>query len=486
MPAATDRTAPPQLPAHLNWSFPDEFRIIPPAVKIELPNYFLADLGDNSALSGTIIRDAAQTLKRNRNQYLATRKAPSLVKMLDDLGDCWLDDDFPFRQLALREGPKETGFSESVLQHGLDSFFKQLNGEALLALLQQDLGDPHRLDSFVSSSPEQKTDRRSFVRGPELITHFTAGTLPCSSLQLIVLSLLSKSAQFIKCASGASYLPRLFAHSIYDMEPKLGSCIEIADWPGGNNSLESELFEESDLVTISGSDETIANVRSRIDHKTRFIGYGNQLSFAYITKESLGGFNAKKLIKRAAEDVAAWDQSGCLSPHVIYVEHNPDVPPEIFASRLAEELAEIEQDRPRSPIDDHGAADIAGRRSLYEVRAAHSPDTQHWTSEGSTAWTVVYEAEPQFSVSCLNRFIYVKAVHDIDGLFKGIEPVHGKISTVALAAGEDRANEIAQTLATWGVTRICPVGKMQDPPFSWRHDGRPALADFLTWTDWES
>jgi hypothetical protein len=80
----------------------------------------------------------------------------------------------------------------------------------------------------------------------------------------------------------------------------------------------------------------------------------------------------------------------------------------------------------------------------------------------------------------------VKPVVDLDQLIKGIEPVHGRVSTVALAAGDDRANEIALRLAKWGVTRICPVGGMQDPSPAWRHDGRPALADFLTWTDWES
>jgi hypothetical protein len=138
---------------------------------MNLPNYFLADLGDNSALSATMITDAAQTLKRNRAQYLATKNVPAIVKLLDDLGENWLDDEFPFRRIALAEGPAKTGFSLPVLQHGLDSFFKQLNGEALLALLQQDLGDPHRLDSFVSSSPEQKTDRKSFAHGPELVTN---------------------------------------------------------------------------------------------------------------------------------------------------------------------------------------------------------------------------------------------------------------------------------------------------------------------------
>jgi len=35
------------------------------------------------------------------------------------------------------------------------------------------------------------------------------------------------------------------------------------------------------------------------------------------------------------------------------------------------------------------------------------------------------------------------------------------------------------------VTRVCPLGRMQQPSFSWRHDGRPSLGDLVTWTDWE-
>lgn len=453
---------------------------------MNLPNYFLADLGDNNALSGAMITDATQTLKRNRLQYLVGRTTHSLVKLLHNLGENWLDDEYPFRQLALEQGPSQTGFSKPVLQHGLDQFFRRLNGDELQALLQQDLGDPHRLDAFVSSASEMKLNRRSFARGPELIAHITAGTLPGSTLQLMVLSLLAKSAQFIKCGHGSAFIPRLFAHSIYDAEPKLGACIEIADWPGGNDALETPLFAGADFITASGNDESLDAIRRRVPPATRFVPYGHKLSFIYVTKDSLAGFNAKKLVRKTAEDIVAWDQAGCLSPHVVYVESNPDIPPEQFADRLAGELARLEASHPRGPLTDIESAKIASRRSIYEVRSAHSPETQHWTSENSTAWTVVFETEPQFSVSCLNRFIFVKPVHDFDQLIKGIEPVHGKISTVGLAAGDDRAPALALQLANWGVTRICPVGQMQDPPLAWRHDGRPALADFLTWTDWES
>ena len=41
-------------------------------------------------------------------------------------------------------------------------------------------------------------------------------------------------------------------------------------------------------------------------------------------------------------------------------------------------------------------------------------------------------------------------------------------------------------LSRWGVTRVCQLGQMQNPPLLWRHDGRPALGDLVTWTDFES
>jgi len=85
----------------------------------------------------------------------------------------------------------------------------------------------------------------------------------------------------------------------------------------------------------------------------------------------------------------------------------------------------------------------------------------------------------------LNRFVYIKAVTGLEQALQGAEAVRGKVSTVGLAAPEDRAQQLATELARWGVARVCPLGKMQNPPLTWRHDGRPPLADLITWTDWE-
>ncbi len=81
--------------------------------------------------------------------------------------------------------------------------------------------------------------------------------------------------------------------------------------------------------------------------------------------------------------------------------------------------------------------------------------------------------------------MYVKAVADLKTLLEGADSVRGKVSTVGVAGEGDKMPELANQLARWGARRICPLGQMQNPPLTWRHDGRPALGDLVTWTDWE-
>lgn len=451
---------------------------------MNLPNYFLADLPKDAELGPALITEACQTLKRNRERYLEERSTDTIVRILDRLGSEWLSNDSPFRGEALEAGPEATGFSKAVLRHGLDAFFKQLTAQNIEALLRQDLGQARRLDNFFAG--ENEPNRAAFARGPQLLVQIAPDNIPIPVLAQIVLGLLARSAQFIKCAPGQTFIPRLFAHSLYEAEPKLGACLEIAEWKGGATPCDDSLFQEADCVTAAGSDETLASIRGKLPARARFLGYGTKVSFGCITKQALAsGRQAQSIAQDAALDVAAWNQLGCLSPHVIYVEEGGAVLAEAFAEMLAQELESLEQAHPRGTLSAEDAAAIARRRSFYEVRMAHSPETRMWASEKSTAWTVIFETDPRFQVSCLNRFIYIKPVNGLAQALEAADPVREKVSTIGLACGAAQTGELAQRLARWGARRICPLGQMQNPPLGWRHDGRPALGDLLTWCDWE-
>src|SRR6267142_2704945 len=398
---------------------------------MNLPNYFLADLPQEATLTPTMITEACQTLKRNRERYLANRSTQSIVAVLCNVAKDWLTTDFEFRKLALDQGPKATGFSRETLASGLDAFFKELTKENFEALLEQDLGNAQRLDQFVATELEQKSNRAAVATGPEFIAHITAGNLPCPALMSIVLGMLVRSAQFVKCASGTSFLPRLFAHSIHQADSKLAACLEIAEWRGKSNA-DSAPRPNSNASLATASTQQRAEVKRPIT--------------ARVVNEELTN--------------ALFEHADCVTA---------------------------------TGTDETLASKIASRRSFYETRAAYFhtntmpdyPATRLWKSENSTAWTVVYEADPRFQMSCLNRFIYVKGVTNLMEMLQNADSVRGKVSTVGLAAPQDKVQGLAIELARWGVTRVCPLGRMQRSPLTWRHDGRPALGELLRWTDYE-
>ncbi len=452
---------------------------------MNLPNYFLADLPPGAELKPRLITEAAQTLKRNRERYLVPRTSEWIIQVIGEVARLWLNPHSPWRIQALEQGPASTGFSTETLAAGLDAFFRQLTPRNLSALLVQDLGHVQRLDRLVANDGETFQGTLAFVRGPEFLVHVAAGILPTPVFTAMIHGLLTRSAQFVKCASGASLLPRLFAHSLRDVEPKLASCLELGAWRGGTTDLEDALFAEADCVVASGGDESVEALRRRMPGRTRFLAHSHRVSAGYVAREVLGGYDEARVLQGAAEDVAAWDQLGCLSPHVLFVETGGLLSPEAFAEKLGAELARLETQRPRGPLSPESAAQVFQRRDFYRVRAAAGDHTRCWFSPDSTAWSVVYEADPQFQLSCLHRFIYVKGVDALPECLHQAEPWRGKWSTVGLAATGVRAQELAQEFAAWGVTRICPLGQMQQPPLTWRHDGRPTLGDLVTWTTCE-
>ena len=450
-----------------------------------LPNYFLVDTQPEARLSPEIVTEACRQLKRNRVQYVRDTPTEQSINILAQLADNWRDDLFPFRKLALQGGQEATGFSTPSLARGLDQFFGRITEDNLHNLITQDLGDVRRLDGPIGTAEERAENRTAMARGPELIGHVTAGNLPCPTLMSMIHGVLLGSAQFVKLAEGAGFIPRLFAHSLYDAHAKLGACLELAIWPGGEHPLEAALFEEADCMVATGRDETLAAIQARLPRGKRFLSHGHRVSFGYIQRDMLSRAMAKELAKQAAQDVATWNQLGCLSPHLFYVEKDGAVKPEVFAEMLATEIEAIESTEPRGEVPLGEAADIAYRRDFFELRAANTGDVKQWKSDGDTSWTVVYEQDPVYVNSCLNRFIHVKAIENLNEMLRVAEMTRGQVSTVALAAPKNEAEAMVKTLAHWGVTRVCPIGQMQNPPMGWRHDGRPTLGDLVTWTDWE-
>ena len=159
--------------------------------------------------------------------------------------------------------------------------------------------------------------------------------------------------------------------------------------------------------------------------------------------------------------------------------------PRRFAQALADAMAAYQAGVPRGVLSPEEAAEMSTVLTGFQFRAQMDKRVAVWTSGYPTAWAVIYDDDPNFAPSSLNRLVYVKPTDGFKRVLNGISRLGGSISTVGVAPLHERAMGFANDLAKIGVHRICPIGMMQRPPLAWHHDGRPNLADLVHWVDVE-
>ncbi len=417
------------------------------------------------------------TITAARDAYLADLPVLEIVARLDKAVALWLDPAFPPRRLAEDLLPAITGYSPRMVREGLSALLRGLRREALLQCLTAELGDPGCLDAF---RPLRGTGLLTRAFGPRLAVHIFSGNVPGLPVWSLTCGLLVKAANLGKTASGEPLLPALFAASLAEVDPDLAGCLAIFYWPGGAGDLEEAALMRAGAVIAYGSDRAVGELRGRVPAAARFLAYSHRLSFGLIGREALTAAGAADVATRAAADVATFDQQGCVSPHLFYVEMGGEVLPRDFAAALAAALQDLERRLPRGRIPLGASAAIQSLRDLAELSGA-----EVWASPGGTAWTVVYEEDPAFAPSCLNRTVRVKPLPDLADLAPLLAPLGPALQTAGVAVHAERLPALAARLGRLGVSRLCPLGQMAFPAFAWHHDGRGNLLDLVRFSDIE-
>jgi acyl-CoA reductase LuxC len=426
------------------------------------------------------LRAQADRLKKAQADYLASLSVARIVALLDRVATRWLEPGSPYRREAERLLPLVTGYAEPAIRKGLASWLATLREQNVLRLLHSELSDPSVLDGFAPRG-EAGGETRAF--GPCLTVHVWSGNVPGLPAQSLVSALLVKSASLGKVASEEPLFATLLAESIAEVDPRLAECLAVTYWPGGDEKIETAAFGQADAVIAYGTERAIESIRRRVPSSARFMGYGHKLSFGAIAREALAPEQRADTVDRATYDVAKYDQQGCLSPHVFYVEDGGACSPRDFASALSTRLGEYDAIVSRGRLTLEEAASQTALRDRFEMRELAGESVAVFTNAGGA---VLFDAEPNFEASCLNRTIYVKPVSDLlKDLPSLVQPVRRYLQTCGVAAGSERRRELAEALGRLGVDRVCPLGRMGDVAPTWHHDGRFNLLELLRWTDIE-
>lgn len=439
---------------------------------ISAPTYHLPQIADvvsrTSDRNGVLLDYAdltpsalAEAMQKAGKAALALRRQPlgDRLARLTAVVDRWLAPGSIEFERSLSVLPALTGFSPEVVHVGLRRHLEPLAGDAIEQLLAEEL-------SANRNAP--------LSRSPHTLTHVLSGNIPGLPAASILLSLALGAATLIKTAEGEPTFAAAFARSVNDVDPDLGRLLVVHDWRSHDTRFDDIAFASHTIVAY-GSDSAIDAMRGKARH--RFIGHGHKISFALATARGLatpGG--VADVARRLAFDVALWDQQGCLSPQLCFIERCGR--PDDFAAALADALDRVSRELPPKQLTTEERAAIGRFRSEVEWTPASDAD-RLLTSANATHWSVSLEYAGSFRPTPLNRCIRLVVFDEFDRLHEQLGGHGAYLECAGIAVAPEEESTVTSTLRRHGVHRICLIGEMQSPTLSWRQGGRPRVADWM-------
>ena len=245
---------------------------------------------------------------RRSGAELRERPASETLETLCQVLDAWCAPASLYQQQLVADLQESAGFSEEVIRAGLAHGLADWNGEALRALVNSELGEIDRLDE---KGPGQ-------ISGFELTATILAGAIPMPTLLSMLLPLVLQSPVLVKTGQRDRKTAQHVVASIADFDPELAGCISIFDFDRDQTDATQALLRAPCIVAM-GSDPTIKELSRHVEAWQRWVPYGHRLSLAVLGPSIQNAAERIQTSKQLAQDVALWDQSGCLSPAAVFV-----------------------------------------------------------------------------------------------------------------------------------------------------------------------
>ena len=427
-------------------------------------------------LSDAQMAATIERVRAARRRYLRSLPVARITEIVDGAIARLLDRGDPWRRKAEAMLPLVTGYDAEMVRLGLTGYLKTFRQPELRKFLAEDFANPLILDDF------QPTPKGGFAKaiGPDVLVHIWAGNVPGLPLWSLIAGLLVKAGNIGKVSSAEPLFAGWFARLLAEIDPNLADCIAVVWWKGGDEARERAVLKQADVVVAYGGNDSLDQIRDRVPLTTRYLPFGHKIGFGMVARAALDTRKALSVAQQAAYDVVRYDQQGCYSPQIFFVERGGKVSPREFARYVANELAGFDRKYPRRALSIEEAGSVAAWRHAEEVKAASQPG-RDVIADPAGNWTVVHSDDVEgLAPSGLNRTVKIVAVDRLDDAVARVAPNRAFLQTAGIAAPPEEMYRLAALLGDAGVTRICALGQMTAPEAGWHHDGRFNLLDLVT------
>lgn len=402
---------------------------------------------------------------KSRVEWLRQQPVEAIIGLIGKAADIWLcSNDFDFLKdkgrFFLSQWCSRTHL-EKVARAGLR-------------------GNINYLDSFNAFPDSDKHYIKANSRG--LVCHWMAGNVQILGMFALVQSIITKNANILKVAAkdGGVFSRLLSAFEGIEYTTANGYTLSGDDllktmavvyFPRQAVSLGKQMSKSANVRIAWGGKEaveTVYNYPAMIDCET--VIFGPKISFAVIAKESLSSEQeAKKLARKLTVDVSVFDQTGCASPHNLFIERGGIISPERFCEILSDIFPKTEVQIPKPTVSTEQISEIHSIRGVYDFKG------KSWGSP-NMSWTILFGDQNELNRPVYSRVIFVHPVKNIEDSLQHVEDY---VQTIGISAPTERAMEFADKATAKGVARCPMIGRMLNFEMPW--DGLFLIDRLVRW-----
>ncbi|MCI2862836.1 acyl-CoA reductase LuxC [Staphylococcus hominis] len=430
-------------------------------------------------LSEQQLETVALQIKKNKKK-LSEYSTDYIINVIDQAIHILLDRNSPWRSQVEEVIPQITGYSYETIKVGFTKYLSRFRKHELSRFLTEDFTNPNILNQFV---PNSKGGYSKAISS-DIVTHLWSGNVPGLPLWSLISSLLVKSGNICKLPKSEPFIGSWFAQIINEIDPTIGACIAVLYWQGGVTDIERVAIKHSDIIIGYGDNNTLNEVSKRIPVTKRFLSYNEKISLAIISKEALKPNKVKSLAQDIALEIIRYDQQGCYSPQMIFIESSLKITPKMFAQMIKSALQQLELQYPLHTLSIDESMEHLNRLKDEEMKSLFNNNREVYTNKDSS-WVLIYQEELQFTPSPLNRFIRIMPFDDIHNLVHIFSPFKNYLQTVGIAASVETTFKWCEKLANIGANRFSSINSMTLPEAAWHHDGGFNLKDLVFYVDIE-
>jgi phenylacetate-CoA ligase len=395
-----------------------------------------------------------------KRQILLKTSIVDLINLLDEFSRLWGEGGSYFED-AYNHLAKSNNLSANEIYKTLSVIPALLCKENLERRVRSEFNPVELLDKF-SKTPSFNGQVRAMPLG--ILLHVTAGNVFLSSIDSLIMGILTKNLNIVKVSSSNLFFPLFFVQKLndFDKEKIISDKISILNWTGGDQSIEKIFKKRVDGIVAWGGEEMIQSYSQDLSPEVKFLKFGPKISIQVITIEGMQKKDLSVVAKKIVEDIIPWDQSACSSPQNLYIQEGVEIQSLLTALSSQFKVA------PKTEMLD---ADVAVEIQKEFYRAKYSELMEDGKCIRGDNYLLHFEKNKFLRPSPLNRSLIIKTFKDENDLLAHLKSFSYYLQSCSYLFGNNEKESFLETLALAGIKRFAPLGTITMGMEGAPHDG---------------